>query len=125
MTTVALKNQNVVTQEKAESQWQSLYGVNKYIAASTIFIALFLAYLVVPHVGTIRSVFHLSVFYVIVCPIAAFIFAILGVHQIYKTGERGLLAAYITLAISTLYLVVGMAIPVVLVGFYILYAYVL
>ncbi|MBX4198350.1 hypothetical protein KW782_03390 [Candidatus Parcubacteria bacterium] len=51
--------------------------------------------------------------------------AVISLRQISKTQDRGRLASYIALSITTLYFMVALAIPVVLIGLYLLYSLVI
>jgi hypothetical protein len=101
------------------------YSVGSILSFS--FALLFIAYLIVPRIGILNSVHHLgvSLVFVILMPIASFILALYSLrhHQVFQNRE--LIMSYSALAITSLYFITILAIPVVLIGYYFLYSYIL
>jgi hypothetical protein len=121
MTTLTLK-QNTFNPQAALAP---LKQYNKYSLMSIVLAALFILYFFLPHGGALQPVFGMSVLYVLFVPIAALVTSIIAVRQISHSHDKGLIMSYITLSITTLYFMVALAIPVVLIGLYLLYSYVL
>lgn len=122
MTTVALKQNSIISSSVSAFPLQKTNPFAIIAAVSTL---LFIAYFIVPHAGPLAQLFRLSILYVVVLPLISFAAAAIALRQLQITGERGVIVSYLSLALTSLYLIVGMAIPVVLLGLYLLYTYVL
>ncbi len=119
MTTIAIKQQAIPSYSLPTQNY------NKYTFMSLVLVALFILYFFVPHVGVLNSVFNLSIVFVVFIPLAAFVLSLISVRQISQTHGKGMVLSYIALGVTSLYFMVALAVPVVIVGFYILYSYVL
>lgn len=100
-------------------------GFNKTAVLSVLLSVLFVSYFLVPHTGSIGSLYQFSILFVVIMPIVALASSLIAVHQISRTGDRGLMLSYVSLAITSLYFIVALAIPFVLIGSYLVYMYVL
>jgi hypothetical protein len=95
------------------------------LCLSLALVALFVLYFFIPHGGAFRPVFGLSMLYIVILPIVAMVFSIKSLRQIAHTNDRGRVLSYIALGITTLYFMVALAIPLVLVGLYLIYSFVI
>jgi hypothetical protein len=118
MTTVAINQQAI-----RSYSLPSVY--NKYSLVSVALAVLFVLYFLVPHVGVLSSVLSFSMFFLVILPLIAFALSLVALRQIMRTHDRGIILSYIALGITSLYFMVALAVPVVIVGCYILYSYVL
>jgi hypothetical protein len=123
MATLTLKQRTLALPAAAVA----LKQYNKYAISSLILAIIFLSYFIIPHVGVLSSVFNFSVFYVLVVPALALVLAVLGIRQIKmnKTHDRGIALSYVALGITTFYFMIALAIPLVLLGLYIIYSFIL
>lgn len=96
---------------------------NKYALLSTICVLLFISYFLIPHHGILSSVLQFDLLFIMFIPFAALILSVIGLRQITRTHDRGMIMSYITLGIMGFYFIVALAIPMVLLGLYILYTY--
>jgi len=98
---------------------------NIYAITSALLSFLFILYFFIPRSGMLRYALSFSVLYIIFVPLFSFILSIFSLRQIARTRERGAVLSYCALAITSLYLMVALAIPVVLFCLYMIYTYVL
>jgi hypothetical protein len=103
----------------------SLKYYNKYSLLSLSLATLFVLYFIMPHGGVFHSVFSLSIFYILVLPFLTLILSVMAIRQIYRTNDRGIVLSYIALGITGLYFMVALAVPLVLIGLYIIYSLIL
>ena len=108
----------------------SLVGYNTTAIFSIVFAGLFMMYFLVPHVGILKQFFNLSFFYVLVAPLAAFILAVISMRQILRSdvshsSDGGLIMSVSALVVTSLYFIVALAIPLVLLCCYVVYTYLL
>jgi EamA domain-containing membrane protein RarD len=101
------------------------FEYNKYSLLSLGFAFLFILYFLIPHSGPLSALFSLSIVYLVLLPALAFLFAVLSLRQIARTQEKGSLLSYVALGVASLYFIVALAIPFVLIGYYLVYSYVL
>ncbi len=98
---------------------------NKFAIVSLLLASLFVLYFLLPHGGVFAPVFNLSVLYILIVPAVAMVTSVLAIRQMHQTHERGHMMTYFALGITTLYFMVALAIPLVLVGLYIIYSFIL
>ena len=98
---------------------------NKYALASFTFAALFISYFLVPHSGILSPVMNFSVFFVVFAPFIGLLLSVISIKQISRTHNKGMVLSYISLGITGVYFMVALAIPVVLIGLYFVYTYIL
>ncbi len=122
MTTITSVN---YSQTAAIPHHNVLGHYNKYAVLSMIFAALFVAYFIIPHQGIVNLIFRFEVFFIVFVPFIALIFSIISLRQISHNHDKGMTLSYIALGISGLYFMVALAIPVVLLGLYLIYTYVI
>jgi hypothetical protein len=87
----------------------------------------FILYLFFPSRSLFGPLAHFSLLFIMIIPVAAFCVALFSLRDTGKFGivEKESLFGYASLGITSLYFITALAIPVVLIGFYILYAYIL
>jgi hypothetical protein len=102
----------------------ALKQYNKYSILSLALAALFILYFIIPH-SVLYPLLSFNVFYILIVPAAALVLSVIAIRQIYGTQEKGIVLSYIALGITTLYFMVALAIPLVLIGLYLLYSFVL
>jgi hypothetical protein len=100
-----------------------LTNVNKSALVSIALTVLFLSYFLIPHEGMFSLLYQLNIVFIIVIPAAAFLLSLMSLRQIAHTQQKGSILSYGALAVTSLYLIVALAIPFVLFGLYIVYAY--
>jgi hypothetical protein len=68
----------------------------------------------------------LSMLFVVITPALALLFSIISLRRYVKfhTEVRGMFLAYISFFISSLYFVTALAMPIVLLGLYLMYVYI-
>jgi hypothetical protein len=121
MATIAIKRPAI-----ASSVAVPVYKVNLFAILAGASVVLFVAYFIIPHsISFFGPLFHWSIIFVVFMPLLAFASSVIAVRQISRTGEYGKTMSYVALSLTSLYFITGLAIPFVLVGCYILYAYVL
>jgi hypothetical protein len=120
MATLVLKQPRVIT-----LPFQKVLGYNLSAFLSLILASVFVLYFCLPHTGMMSSVFQLSIIYLVFVPLAAFVLSVIGLHQISYTHDRGTVFGVIALFVTSLYFIVALATPIVLLGFYIVYTYLL
>ncbi len=98
---------------------------NKYSIASLSLATLFVFYFILPHGGVLHPLFSLSVFYILILPMMSLALSVMAIRQIYRTNDRGIILSYIALGVTTLYFMVALAVPLVLIGLYLLYSFVI
>ncbi|MBA3285365.1 MAG: hypothetical protein H0U27_09965 [Nitrosopumilus sp.] len=103
----------------------ALSHYNKYAVLSMIFAALFISYFIIPHEGLFSAIFRFNVFFIVFVPFIALMFSIVSLRQISHNHDKGMTLSYVALGISGLYFMVALAIPVVLVGLYLIYTFVI
>ncbi|MDQ3014716.1 MAG: hypothetical protein M3Q73_02545 [bacterium] len=102
----------------------SLKQYNLYSFLSLALVALFILYFILPHTGVLAPLFDLNVVFILFVPAAALILSVMGIRQFSTNHNRGVVMSYIALGITTLYFMVALAIPLVLIGLYIIYTFI-
>ncbi|MES2437372.1 MAG: hypothetical protein V4519_05180 [Patescibacteria group bacterium] len=122
MATIAIQSQKASRSFQASN---ALQAVNKAALVSISLTVLFLSYFLVPHVGVFSYIFDASLLFVILAPVVALFSAVVSLRQIHRSGDKGLTISYVALGITSLYFMVALAVPIVLIGTYLLYTYVI
>jgi cytochrome bd-type quinol oxidase subunit 2 len=104
---------------------QRVWRFNLNAFLSLVLAAIFILYFSLPHSGVFRGVFQLSVLYLIFIPAIAFVLSVVGLRQISRTHDRGIVFGVVALFVTSLYFIVALATPIVLLGLYIVYSYLL
>jgi hypothetical protein len=121
MATITLKQQTLTLPAIPVA----LKQYNKYSLLSLSLALIFILYFIIPHGGILQPLLGFSVFYILVVPALALVLSVIAIRQIYKTQARGITLSYIALSITTLYFMVALAIPLVLLGLYIIYSFII
>jgi EamA domain-containing membrane protein RarD len=126
MNIATLSHPQIAQGVQAHTQAQALH-YNKYAYASLALALLFVFYIFLPHPAPLKSLFSFTVFFILIVPISAFILSIMSIRHAARTkeAEKGTTLGYVALGVTSLYFMTALAIPVVLVGLYVLYAYVI
>ncbi len=100
---------------------------NKAAYISLALVLLFVLYVFLPHPTFLRPILNFSVFYILIVPLAAFILSIFAIKHAARSeeAEKGTAFGYVALSVTTLYFMTALAIPVVLIGCYLLYSYII
>jgi hypothetical protein len=126
MNTATLQNPHIVQGIKRD---RIAYHYNKAAVASLTLVGIFLLYLFMPYTSALNRLFHFnySLLFIVLVPLVAFALAIFSIKHASRIQrkEKGTSLGYIALGVTTLYFMTALAIPVVLIGCYLLYTYVL
>jgi hypothetical protein len=132
MTTIALPQRKIRAINLPQSQALAPVAPFSIMAiASIACIGLFVGFLALYHTSMIQSLHMASkaliaFLFVVVAPGLALYFSAVSLHAYIKmqTNVRGMLLAYISFVISAVYFVTALAMPFILLGFYLLYVYI-
>ncbi len=97
--------------------------MSKASIASMALVMCFVLYFLVPHVGMAATIFRFNMMYIVVVPFVTFLLSTYAVYHARLHHERGIALGYLALSITTVYFIVALAIPLVLIGLYIIYSF--
>jgi hypothetical protein len=128
MVTIAIPRRRL---ESFKSTFSRTTAFSSLALASGLCLALFLVYLIAYQTSafdswtTATKAFWSGVFAVI-CPALALVFSTMSLRRYVKMHQqvRGMVLAYISFSISSLYFVTALAMPFVLLGLYLVYVYI-
>jgi hypothetical protein len=95
------------------------------IALASLFIMYVILFAVLPHTEFFRALIQLSVVFIIIVPIAAFILSLISLRQINEHGGGGATLSYVALSITLFYFVVGLSFGIIFLGLILLYTFIL
>jgi hypothetical protein len=121
MNTIALPRRRLATSAAITTQ----QPFNTYAIASAACLMIFASYLLAfRHALAAQPVWTLLC--LIIAPALALVFSVKSLHSFvkYKSEARGMVLAYISFIVSAFYFIAALALPFVLLGFYIVYVYI-
>ena len=118
MSSIALQSQ--ARSIAIPSFWRSY---NKYALLSVLMATLFVSYFFLQPIDALAPIFNYSIVFIVFVPIAAFVLSVISLKQIAHTHDKGATLGYAALGITSLYFMVSLAIPLVLLGMYLMYTY--
>ncbi len=92
---------------------------------SLAFMSMFIVYVFLPHPPALRSLMNLSVLFVVVLPLVSFVLSIISIRQGLYNHEKGIYLAYSAFALASLYFMTALAVPLVLLIYYVVYTYII